>query len=121
MMRQLAKATTDQILLRTQKANLYASEIGALLGRFVRFAPDGEISELIGFLDFCAHGAALPEVITALEKDGIITQSDGNWMLTQDGVDLKAELGLAEDGYKGAQINVPSVGSQLEDLLEKME
>ena len=121
MMRQLAKATTDQILLRTQKANLYASEIGAFLGRFVRFAPDGTISELIGFLDFCAHGAALPEVITALEKDGIITQIDENWMLTQDGVDLKAELGLAEDGYRGAQVNVPSVGSQLEDLLEKME
>jgi hypothetical protein len=100
---------------------LYASKIGALLGRFVRFAPDGAISELIGFLDFCAHGAALPEVISSLEKDGIITQIDGNWMLTQDGVDLKAELGLAEDGYRGAQVNVPSVGSQLEDLLEKME
>ena len=85
------------------------------------FDPDGAISELIGFLDFCAHGAALPEVITALEKDGIITQIDGNWMLTQDGVDLKAELGLAEDCYRGAQVNVPSVGSQLEDLLEKME
>ena len=56
-----------------------------------------------------------------MEKDGIITQIDGNWMLTQDGVDLKAELGLAEDGYRGAQVNVPSVGSQLEDLFEKME
>ncbi|GIR43988.1 MAG: hypothetical protein CM15mP54_08420 [Paracoccaceae bacterium] len=56
MMRQLAKATTDQILLRTQKANLYASEIGALLGRFVRYAPDGEISELIGFLIFALMG-----------------------------------------------------------------
>ena len=92
-----------------------------MLGRFVRFAPDGTISELIGFLDFCAHGAALPEVIIALEKDGIIVQIDGNWMLTQDGVDLKAELGLAEDGYRGSQVNVPSVGSQLEDLLKKME
>ena len=38
-------------------------------------------------------------------------------MLTQDGVDLKTELGLAEDD-KGTQVNVPSVGSQLEDLRE---
>ena len=75
MMRQLAKATTDKYFL-SSKANLYASEIGALLGRFVRFAPDGAISELIGFLDFCAHGTAL-RVITALEKDGIITQIEG--------------------------------------------
>ena len=39
---------------------------------------------------------------------------------SQDGVDLKAELGLAEDGYKGAQEMFSSVGSQLEDLLEKI-
>jgi predicted methyltransferase len=76
---------------------------------------------LLAFLISALMGTALPEVISSLEKDGIITQIDGNWMLTQDGVDLKAELGLAEDGYRGAQVNVPSVGSQLEDLLEKME
>ncbi|NCF48984.1 MAG: GAF domain-containing protein [Bacteroidetes bacterium] len=120
MMRQLAKAVADQIEFRTTQANLTASRVGAMLGRFLQFAPKGGITDLIGFLDFCAHGTALPEILSQLERDDIVTAEDGNWRLTQNGSDLKAELGLASTGYRGSQVTAPSAGSQLDDLLEKM-
>lgn len=121
LMRQLAKTVTDQIEFRTEQANMTASRIGAMLGRFMRFAPNGTVNELIGFLDFCAHGTALPETLAMLENDGIVTQAGENWMLTRDGIDLKAELGLASEGYLGNQTRTPAIGSGLDDLLQQMD
>ena len=121
LMRQLAKTVTDQIEFRTEQANMTASRIGGMLGRFMRFAPNGTVSELIGFLDFCAHGTALPETLAMLENDGIVTQAGENWMLTRDGIDLKAELGLASEGYLGNQTRTPAIGSGLDDLLQQMD
>ena len=42
LMKQLAKAVTDQIILRNEQANLNAEKIAAMLGRFLRFAPKGK-------------------------------------------------------------------------------
>ena len=120
-MRQLAKAITDQIEYRAEQANLTASRIGAMLGRFIRFAPDGNITELMGFLDFCAQGTSTPEILAMLGRDGVITKRNGSWMLTQDGIDLKAELGLASEGYLGSQARVAAVGGRLDDLLAQVE
>lgn len=120
MMGQLAKAVTDHIHLRTEKASLTASRVGAMLGRFLQFAPGGTIAELMGFLDFCEHGTAMPETIAILESDEIITSEGGNWKLTQNGIDLKSDLGLASSGYSGSQVTASSVGNQLDDLIGKL-
>ena len=121
LMRQLAKAVTDQIEYRAEQANLTASRISAMLGRFVRFAPDGTIIELMGFLDFCAHGTSTPEIQAMLAREGVITKQNNSWMLTQDGIDLKAELGLASEGYLGNQARQTAVGGGLDDLLAQVE
>ena len=121
LMRQLAKAVTDQIEYRAEQANLTASRIGAMLGRFVRFAPDGTITELMGFLDFCAQGTSTPEILAMLAREGVIAQRSDSWMLTQDGIDLKAELGLASEGYLGSQARQTAVGGGLDDLLAQVE
>ena len=42
-------------------------------------------------------------------------------MLTQDGIDLKAELGLASEGYLGSEARQTAVGSGLDDLLAQVE
>ena len=120
LMRQLAKATTDQILLRTEQAGFTASRVAAMLGRFTMFAPEGTIRELMGFLDYCAHGTALPDVMEMLARDSIIEKPDDHWVLTRDGADLKAELGLVPETYKGSQITAPAAGSGLDDLLEQL-
>ena len=120
LMKQLAKAVTDQILMRSEQTKLTASHIAAMLGRFTRFAPRGTINELIGFLDFCALGTAPAETLTYLERDGIVSTTDGKITLTQDGNDLKNELKLAETGYLSNQSKTPSVGNELDDLLCKL-
>tara|TARA_B100000575_G_scaffold158679_1_gene126733 strand:- start:120 stop:1010 length:891 start_codon:yes stop_codon:yes gene_type:complete len=121
LMKQLAKAVTDQIILRNEQANLNAEKIAAMLGRFLRFSPKGKIDELVGFLNFCANGAAPPEILTKLKKDNIVVKVDGCFVLSQDGNDLKDELGLAERGYLGNQPSEPSVGRRLDDLLSDLE
>ena len=120
LMKQLAKAVTDHILMRNEQTKLTASQVAAMLGRFVRFAPEGTINELIGFLDFCALGTAPAEILTNLERDGIVSTSDGKIKLTQDGNDLKNELRLAGSGYLNNQSKTPSVGNELDDLLGKL-
>lgn len=121
LMKQLAKAVTDQIILRNEQANLNAEKFAAMLGKFLRFAPKGKINELIGFLNFCANGAAPPEILTKLKKDNIVVKVDGRFVLSRDGNDLKNELGLAERGYLGNQPSDPSVGRRLDDLLSALE
>ena len=120
LMKQLAKAVTDQILMRNEQTKLTASQVAAMLGRFVRFAPEGTINELIGFLDFCALGTAPAEIINDLERDGIVSKSDGKVTFTQDGNDLKNELRLAGSGYLSNQSKTPSVGNELDELLSKL-
>ena len=73
-----------------------------MLGRFVRFAPDGTITELMGFLDFCAQGTSTPEILM-LAREGVIAQRSIELDADADGIDLKAELGLASEGYLGSQ------------------
>ena len=121
LMKQLAKAVTDQIILRNEQANLNAEKIAAMLGRFLRFAPKGKIDELVGFLNFCANGIAPPEILHKLKKDKIIVKVNGSFVLSQDGNDLKNELGLAERGFLGNQPSEPSVGRRLDDLLSDLE
>ncbi len=121
LMKQLAKAVTDQIILRNEQANLNAEKIAAMLGRFLRFAPKGKIDELVGFLNFCANGIAPPEILQKLRKDKIVAKVNGRFVLSQDGNDLKNELGLAERGFLGNQTNEPSVGRRLDDLLSDLE
>ena len=121
LMKQLAKAVTDQIILRNEQANLNAEKIAAMLGRFLRFAPKGKIDELIGFLNFCANGIAPPEILQKLRKDKIVVKVNGRFVLSQDGNDLKHELGLAERGFLGNQPSEPSVGRRLDDLLSDLE
>ena len=121
LMKQLAKAVTDQIILRNEQANLNAEKIAAMLGRFLRFAPKGKIDELIGFLNFCANGIAPPEILQKLRKDKIVVKVNGRFVLSQDGNDLKNELGLAERGFLGNQPSEPSVGRRLDDLLSDLE
>ena len=120
LMKQLAKAVTDQILMRNDQTKLVASQVAAMLGRFIRFAPKGTINELIGFLDFCALGTAPTEILTCLERDGIVSTTNGKVALTQDGNDLKNELKLAGSGYHSNQSKTPSVGNELDDLLGKL-
>ena len=121
LMKQLAKAVTDQIILRNEQANLNAEKIAAMLGRFLRFAPKGKIDELVGFLNFCANGIAPPEILHKLKKDKIVVKVNGHFVLSQDGNDLKNELGLAERGFLGNQPSEPSVGRRLDDLLSDLE
>ena len=121
LMKQLAKAVTDQIILRNEQANLNAEKIAAMLGRFLRFAPKGKIDELVGFLNFCANGIAPPEILHKLKKDKIVAKVNGRFVLSQDGNDLKNELGLAERGFLGNQPSEPSVGRRLDDLLSDLE
>ena len=121
LMKQLAKAVTDQIILRNEQANLNAEKIAAMLGRFLRFAPKGKIDELVGFLNFCANGIAPPEILQKLRKDKIVAKVNGRFVLSQDGNDLKNELGLAERGFLGNQPSEPSVGRRLDDLLSDLE
>ena len=121
LMKQLAKAVTDQIILRNEQANLNAEKIAAMLGRFLRFAPKGKIDELVGFLNFCANGIAPPEILHKLRKDKIVVKVNGRFVLSQDGNDLKHELGLAERGFLGNQPSEPSVGRRLDDLLSDLE
>ena len=121
LMKQLAKAVTDQIILRNEQANLNAEKFAAMLGKFLRFAPKGKIDELIGFLNFCANGAAPPEILAKLKKDNIVVKVDGRFVLSRDGNDLKNELGLADRGYLGNQPSEPSVGRRLDDLLSDLE
>ena len=121
LMKQLAKAVTDQIILRNEQANLNAEKIAAMLGRFLRFAPKGKIDELVGFLNFCANGIAPPEILHKLKRDKIVIKVNGRFVLSQDGNDLKNELGLAERGFLGNQPSEPSVGRRLDDLLSDLE
>ena len=121
LMKQLAKAVTDQIILRNEQANLNAEKIAAMLGRFLRFAPKGKIDELVGFLNFCANGIAPPEILHKLKRDKIVVKVNGRFVLSQDGNDLKNELGLAERGFLGNQTSEPSVGRRLDDLLSDLE
>ena len=120
LMKQLAKAVTDQILMRNEQTKLTASQVAAMLGRFVRFAPKGTINELIGFLDFCALGTAPAKILNDFERDGLISTSGGQVTLTRDGNDLKNELKLAGSGYLSNQSITPSVGNELDDLLGKL-
>ena len=120
LMKQLAKAVTDQILMRNDQAKLTASQVASMLSSFVRFAPKGSIIELIGFLDFCAFGTAPAETLKNLERDGIVFSSGGEVTLTQDGNDLKSELRLAGGGYLNNQSKTPSVGNDLDGLLSKL-
>ena len=120
LMKQLAKAVTDQILMRNEQAKLTASQVASMLSSFVRFAPKGSIIELIGFLDFCAFGTAPAETLKNLERDGIVFSSGGEVTLTQDGNDLKSELRLAGGGYLSNQSKTPSVGNDLDGLLSKL-
>ena len=74
----------------------------------------------IGFLDFCALGTAPTEILSYLERDGIVSTTGGKVTLTQDGNDLKNELRLAGSGYLSNQSKTPSVGNELDDLLGKL-
>jgi hypothetical protein len=120
-MRQLAKAVSDHIIFRIQGANFTASRISAMLGQFQIIAPEGTIAELIAFLDFCAYGTTSPEQLSALQRDGVITKTNETWMLSQDGSELKAKLGLANASYRGHTANAMTSGNQLDDLLGEME
>jgi hypothetical protein len=42
-------------------------------------------------------------------------------MLSQDGSELKAKLGLANASYRGHTANAMTSGNQLDDLLGEME
>ena len=96
-MKQLAKAVTDQIVLRNEQANLNAKKIAAMLGKFLRFAPKGRIDELIGFLNFCANGAAPPEILTKLKKDNIVVKVDGFSELVREGKDYQQFTSLKKE------------------------
>ncbi len=121
LMGQIAKAITDHILYRIQGANFTASRVSAMLNQFRLIVPDGTIEELIFFLDFCAFGTTTPENLIALQRDGIISKVKDRWMLSQNGSDLKAKLGLTNAGYRGHQSSSTAQSNQLDDLLSKME
>ena len=59
--------------------------------------------------------------MNVLKKDKIIVKVNGSFVLSQDGNDLKNELGLAERGFLGNQPSEPSVGRRLDDLLSNLE
>ena len=121
MMRKLATNAAAQIQLMVEQSNLTASRVATMLGKFRQFAPKGTLDELTGFLDFCARGTALPEMIGILERDGIIQSGDNGWHLTRDGTDLRIELGLAPETYRGSDQSLAPQGGGLDDLLGKLE
>ncbi|RPG28467.1 MAG: GAF domain-containing protein [Gammaproteobacteria bacterium TMED243] len=121
MMRKLATTAAGQIQTMVEQSNLTASRVASMLGKFKNFAPEGTINELIGFLDFCARGTALPEIIEVLERDNIITESDVGRQLTRDGTDLRSALGLAPESYRGNEQVLAPQGGGLDDLLGKLE
>ena len=121
LMRKLATAAAGQIQTMVEQSNLTASRVASMLGKFRQFAPDGTLDELTGFLDFCARGTSLPEIIGAMERDGIVTQTDDGWQLTRDGTDLRSALGLAPETYRGSEQNLAPTGGGLDDLLGKLE
>ena len=120
-MSQIAKAVSDHILFRIQGANFAASRISAMLNQFKLTVPEGTIEELISFLDFCAYGTTAPDNLIALQRDGIIDKVNDCWMLSQNGSDLKAKLGLANSGYRGHQSSSSALTSEFDDLLNEME
>jgi len=121
LMRKLATTAAGQIQTMVEQSNLTASRVASMLGKFRQFAPDGTLDELTGFLDFCARGTSLPEIIGAMERDGIVTQTDDGWQLTRDGTDLRSTLGLAPETYRGSEQNLAPTGGGLDDLLGKLE
>ena len=121
LMRQLAVNAAGQIQLMADQAGLTASRVGAMLGCFRSFAPDGSLDELIGFLDFCARGTAFPDTISILERDGIVSREGEGWRLTRDGADLKTALGLSPETYRGSEQLSPPQGSGFDDLLGQLE
>ena len=121
MMRKLATTAAGQIQMMVEQSNLTASRVATMLGKFRQFAPDGTLDELIGFLDFCARGTALPDAINMMNRDGIITASDDGWRLTRDGTDLRSALGLAPETYRGSDQSQAPQGGGLDDLLGKLE
>ena len=121
LMRQLSVNAAGQIQLMANQAGLTASRVGLMLGSFRSFAPDGNLDELIGFLDFCARGTAMPETLSRLERDGIVTREGGGWRLTRDGADLKTALGLSPETYRGSSQISPPQGSGFDDLLGQLE
>ena len=121
LMRQLSVNAAGQIQLMADQAGLTASRVGLMLGGFRSFAPDGTLDELIGFLDFCARGTAMPETLSLLERDGIVTREGSGWRLTRDGADLKTALGLSPETYRGSSQISPLQGSGFDDLLGQLE
>jgi len=121
MMSKLATNAAAQIQLMIEHSSLTASRLGVMLGKFRQFAPDGTLEELIGYLDFCARGTASPDVMEQLSADGIIARSEGEWRLTRDGTDLKAEMQLAPETYRGSDQSLAPKGRGVEDLLGQLE
>ncbi len=120
IMCQIAKAISDHILYRVQGANFTASRVSTMLNQFKLIVPEGTIEELISFLDFCAYGTTSRENLIALQRDGIISKVSDRWMLSQNGSDLKARLGLTNAGYRGHQSTPSALTSQFDDLLNEM-
>ncbi len=121
LMFQISKAISDHILYRIQGENFTAARVSAMLNQFKSIAPEGTIDELISFLDFCAYGTTSPDNLIALQRDGIISKANNCWMLSQDGSDLKAKMGLTNAGYRGYQSSPTASGNQFDDLLNKMD
>ncbi|MEC7050076.1 MAG: hypothetical protein VXX06_08210, partial [Pseudomonadota bacterium] len=121
MMRKLATNAAAQIQMMVEQTNLTASRVATMLGKFRQFAPEGTLDELIGFLDFCARGTALPATLGILARDGIIEPEGDGWRLTRDGTDLRTELGLAPETYRGSDQSLAPQGGGLDDLLGKLE
>ena len=121
MMGKLATNAAAQIQLMIDQSSLTASRMAQMLGKFRQFAPDGTLDELISFLDFCARGTALPEIMRRLADDEIIAETDGEWRLTRDGNDLKAEMQLAPETYRGSDQSLAPKGRGVEDLLGQLE
>ncbi|MEC8261934.1 MAG: GAF domain-containing protein [Pseudomonadota bacterium] len=121
MMRKLATNAAAQIQMMVEQTNLTASRVATMLGKFRQFAPEGTLDELIGFLDFCARGTALPATLGILERDGIIEPDGDGWRLTRDGTDLRTELGLAPETYRGSDQSLAPQGGGLDDLLGKLD
>ena len=121
MMCQIAKAISDHILYRIEGANFTASRVSAMLNQFKLIVPEGTVEELISFLDFCAYGTTSPENLVSLQRDGIISKAKDSWMLSQNGSDLKAKLGLTNAAYRGHQSSSTAHKNQFDDLLNEMD
>ena len=121
MMCQIAKAISDHILYRIEGANFTASRVSAMLNQFKLIVPEGTIEELIAFLDFCAYGTTSKDNLISLQRDGIISKAKDCWILSHDGSDLKAKLGLTNTAYRGYQSSSTANRNQLDDLLNEMD